>query len=62
MKKIIVNMSDSTYEKLRFEAMYEKKDLRTIISERILHKQFSDSVEEAFSNFCDENFLKIVDE
>ena len=55
-------MNDCTYEKLRFEALKEKKDVSQIISERILYKEFSEDVEQAFSEFCDEKFTKLMEE
>ena len=51
MKKIVLNISDSTYEKIRFEAINEKKSVQEIIYERIFHKPFSEEVEEAFDNW-----------
>lgn len=62
MKKIVLNISDSTYEKLKFEAIREKKDIPDLISERIFHKPFSNEVEEAFNEFMDQEISKIIGE
>lgn len=62
MKKIVLNISDSTYEKLRFEAINEKKDIAKLIEERIFYKPFNESVETAFSNWMDTEINKITRE
>lgn len=62
MKKIIVNMSDSTYEKICFEAIKKKKSISQIISERILYKKFDGEVEESFSEWMNEEVEKIIAE
>lgn len=62
MKKVVVNLSDSTYEKLRFEAILEKKDIGQIIGERILDKPFNIIVEEAFDFYVKQGIKKIVNE
>ncbi len=62
MKKLIVNLSESTYEKLRFECIKEKKEMSDIIAERLLFKEFDKEVEEAFSKFCEESFMKLIGE
>ncbi len=60
MKKIVLNISDSTYEKLRFEAMHQQKNLQQILSERIFHKPFDNEVEEAFQAWMENEFNKII--
>lgn len=62
MKKIVFNISDSTYEKLRFEAMTQKKDIYQIIEDRIFDKPFSKEVEEAFEAFISSEVEKIMKE
>ena len=60
MKKIVLNISDATYEKLRFEAIHEKKDIQTLIAERVFHKPFSEEVENAFDNWMSSEIEKIT--
>lgn len=62
MKKLIVNMSETTYEKLRLECIKQKKEMSEVITERILFKKFDSEVEEAFSKFWDKSFMKLVGE
>ena len=60
MKKIVLNISDSTYEKLRFEAIMEKKSVQEVIQERVFHKPFHAEVEEAFDNWMNSEVDKII--
>lgn len=60
MKKIVLNISDTTYEKLRFEAMHEKKSIQELIQERVFHKPFASEVEEAFEKLMNDEFEKII--
>jgi predicted CopG family antitoxin len=62
MKKIVLNISDSTYEKLRFEAIIEKKSVQQIIQERVFHKPFDSEVEEAFEDWMNLEIDKIIKE
>ena len=62
MKKIVLNISDSTYEKLRFEAIHEKKDVQQVVSDRVFHKPFHPEVEEAFENWMNQEIQKIIKE
>lgn len=48
MKKIVVNISDYSYEKLRLQAILERKSVSKIIADRITKDGFSAEVEEAF--------------
>lgn len=59
MKKIVINISDSTYERLRFEAIGQKKSIQKILEERMLHKPFSDSIEKAMSQFIQNEIEKM---
>jgi hypothetical protein len=61
MKKIIDNISDSTYEKIRFEAIKQKKSISQIISERIMHKKFDDEVQECFDEWINQEITKIME-
>lgn len=60
MKKVILNIPDSVYEKFRFEALNEKKSVHEIISTRLAYKPFDLEVEKAFSNWMDEEIEKIT--
>ena len=60
MKKIVLNISDSTYEKLRFEAIHEKKSVQECIQERLFHKPFDPEVEEAFDQWMEKEIDKIT--
>lgn len=62
MKKIVINISDSTHEKLRFEAILERKSLEKIIEERIFHKPFDKNVEESFDALIQNGINKILEE
>lgn len=62
MKKIVLNISDSTYEKLRFEAIREKKNIPELLAERIFHKPFHPEVEEAFEDWMEQEIEKITKE
>ena len=62
MKKIVLNISESTYEKLRFEALHEKKSVQQLIEERVFHKPFHKEVEEAFSEWMDQQINIIMEE
>lgn len=62
MKKIVLNISDSFYEKLKFEAIHEKKNIQAILVTRIIHKPFHVDVEEAFSEWMNHELNKIIEE
>lgn len=62
MKKIVLNISDSTYEKLRFEAIKEQKGIQELIAERVFHKPFDEDVLEYFDAWMNEELEKIVRE
>ena len=62
MKKIVLNISDYIYEKLRFEAIFEKKDISKIIEERLIYKVFDEEVEQAFSRWMNQQIENIVKE
>lgn len=58
MKKLILNISDSTYEKLKFEAIIEKKDIKQLLSDKICNN-FSYEVQQAFDNWLEKEIKKI---
>lgn len=60
MKKIVLNISDTTYEKLRFEALIEKNSIQKIIENRLFHKPFEIEVEEAFEALMNDEINKII--
>lgn len=60
MKKIVLNMSDAFYEKVRFEALRERRNVTEILLERIHHKPFHAEVEEVFEAWMDQEFKKIT--
>lgn len=63
MKKIVltaINIADTQYEKLRFEAIREKKSIQEIIKDRIFFKPFHEDVENAFSEFMQDEFQEIL--
>lgn len=62
MKKIIINISDFTYEKLRFESIMERKSIPDLIQERILYKNFHIDVEKAFHQWMEIELNKIIGE
>lgn len=60
MKKIVLNISDVLYEKLRFEAIHEKKSVVECIQTRIFHKPFDPEVEEAFDQWMEKEIDNIT--
>ena len=62
MKKIVLNITDMDYEKFRFEAINERKDVPEVIRERLFHKPFDQDVEEAYDAWLQEQLTKIMNE
>lgn len=62
MKKIVLNISDSTYEKLRFEAMKEEKSVQQVIADRLMYKPFDKEVQEAFDTWINQEIERITKE
>lgn len=60
MKKIVLNISDSQYEKFRFEALHEEKSVQQVIADRLFHKPFDAEVLEAFEAWVDSETQKIL--
>lgn len=60
MKKIILNISDLLHEKLRFEAIHQRKSITEILSERLLHKPFDPMVEECYETWLEKEIEKII--
>ncbi len=61
MKNIVLNILDSTYEKLRFEAIKERKSIPELIQERVFYKPFDPEVEEAFEAWMETEVNKIIE-
>lgn len=59
MKRLMVNISDMTYEKLRFEAIQQKKSIEHLIAERIFFKPFSLEVEKAVDDLMTKQIKEI---
>lgn len=62
MKKVVINISDSEYEKFRFESIHEKKPIPELIKERIFHKPFDLCVIEAYEAFVGKEMEVILNE
>lgn len=62
MKKIVLNISDADYEKFRFEAIFEEKDVSTLLRERIFYKEFHPEVIEAYDSWMEQEINKIASE
>ena len=62
MKKIVLNISDVDYEKFRFEAIHERKDVREVIRSRLFHKPFDSEVEEAYDAWLQEQLIEIMND
>lgn len=60
MKKLIINLADSQFEKLRFEALEQRKDFGQIIRERLFSTPFSKNVEEAFNDLMEYQINEIM--
>lgn len=58
----MLNISDTTYEKLRFEAILEQKSIPDLLAERVFHKPFDKEVEEAFEEWMNKEIEKIIKE
>jgi hypothetical protein len=62
VKKLVLNISDVTYEKLRFEAILFKKSIQDVIIDRIFEKPFAQEVNEAYDEWADEEFKALLRE
>lgn len=62
MKKVVLNISESIYERLRFEAIYEKKDMPHLLHDRLLFKPFHKEVETAYDRWMSSEIEKILQE
>ena len=62
MKKIVLNISENYYEKLRFEAMIQKKSITQVAVDRLLENPFSNETENAYNKFFDKSFDQMLRE
>ena len=62
MKKLVLNISDCNYEKLRFEAIKSKKSIEDVLRDRIFFKDFDEEVQECYENWLDQEMQKILGE
>jgi len=62
LKKIIVNISDYGYEKLRLQAIHEGKSVSKVIADRITSQGFPTEVEQAFDIRFTKEFNKLLRE
>jgi len=62
MKKIVVNICDATYEKLRLECINEKKSIQEIIQDRIYHKPFTDEIQLEYERWIEKEINLILGE
>jgi len=58
----VLNISDTFYEKLRFESINEKKSVQQLLAERLMNKCFDNNVEEAFQAWMNQEINKIIGE
>ena len=61
MKKVVLNIYDHIYEKLRFEAVYKKKSITDVLQDRI-KAPYHDDVENAYGNWLNQEICKICEE
>jgi hypothetical protein len=62
VKKVVLNISDHIYERLRFEALYKEQSVSDTIHDRLLEKPFCDDVEKAYDIWIAKEFSKLMEE
>lgn len=62
MRKLVLNLSDHIYELLRLEAMEKQISIAEVIADRIVHKNFSDGVLDAYSSYIDQEVKNLMEE
>ena len=62
MKKVVLNISDVDYEKFKFEAMIEKKNVFELLKERLFLKPFSEETNNYFDQWLHIELNKIINE
>jgi hypothetical protein len=61
VKKVVLNISDLTWEKLKFEAIHKKKGISEVLQDRI-QAPFHKDVEEAYDSWMSKEISKICEE
>lgn len=62
MKKIVINLGDFTFEKLRLESVMQEKSVSQVIEERIYHKPFSEEVLKEYDKWLTNTIEKLIKE
>ena len=62
MKKVVLNISDHIYERLRFEALYKEQSVSEVIYFRLLERAFCEDVEKAYDTYVTKEFSKFMEE
>lgn len=60
MKKIVLNISDCEFEKLRFEALHQEKSIQDILKDRIFFKPFHEEVLEAYDKLMENDLIELL--
>jgi hypothetical protein len=61
VKKVVLNISDYVYEKLRFEAIHKKKGIVDVLQDRI-KAPFHKDVEKAYDIWLNQEISRICEE
>jgi predicted CopG family antitoxin len=62
MKKVVLNISDHIYERLRFEALYKEQSVSDVIYFRLLERAFCEDVEKAYDIWVNKEFSKLMED
>lgn len=62
MKQIVINISDIEYEKIRLEALEQRKQVPLLLKERLFHRSFSLEVQEAYDKWLEKNLTALMQE
>lgn len=60
MKKLVINISDCFYEKLRLECIMYQMSIQEILQNRITHQPFHELVEKSFELWLEKNVNEII--
>lgn len=60
MKKVVLNISEPTYEKLRFEALEQKISVKEVIIRRIFRIPFHPDIENAYQELLEKQFQEML--
>jgi hypothetical protein len=61
VKKVVLNISDYIYEKLRFEAIHTKQSVLDVLHDRI-KAPFHKDIEESYDKWLNQEISKICEE